>query len=243
MENYENAVIGEETIIEENVSVGVRYHPAAGCAVIGDHSILRSGTVIYGDVKTGSYFQSGHYTVIRARVEMGDYCTVTNGSVIEGLVKMGDSVRLMSHVYVCSRTVFGSRIICGPGVTFLNDKRPGRDNAPTKGTFIEDDVMIGGGSLILPGVRIGKGSFIAAGSVVTKDVPPYSFVKGFPAKAEPIPADLDVPVNPEMACQKTDLWHPLGPDPWQAEWVAEYGSEPVPEPLTGAKKPNTKGPI
>lgn len=243
MENYENSVIGEETIIEENVSVGVRYHPAAGCAVIGDHSILRSGTVIYGDVKTGSYFQSGHYTVIRARVEMGDYCTVTNGSVIEGLVKMGDSVRLMSHVYVCSRTVFGSRIICGPGVTFLNDKRPGRDNAPTKGAFIEDDVMIGGGSLILPGVRIGKGSFIAAGSVVTKDVPPYSFVKWFPAKAEPIPADLDVPVNPEMACQKTDLWHPLGPDPWQAEWVAEYGSEPVPEPLTGAKKPNTKGPI
>ena len=228
---FDNAVLGEGTIVEEDVKVGFRYHPDCGKAVIGPHSILRAGTIIYGDVKTGAYFQSGHYTVIRARVEMGDYCTVTNGSVIEGMVRMGDSVRLMSHTYVCSRTVFENRIICGPGVTFLNDKRPGREDTPNKGAYVEDDVMIGGGSVILPGVHIGKGSFIAAGALVTKDVPPYSFVIGVPAKSSPIPDDLNVPLLESMGCQKTDLWHPEGPSPFGAEWPEDYGTAPVTEPI------------
>jgi len=230
-QKYENAEIGENTIIEENVIVGMKYHPECGKAVIGENSILRAGTIIYGDVKTGKYFQSGHHTVIRGRVEMGDFCTVTNGSVIEGMVKMGNSVRLMSHVYVASRTVFGNRVICGPGVTFLNDKRPGRGPGMAKGAFVEDDVMIGGGCVILPGVRIGERSFIAAGAVVTKDVPPRSMVMGFPARCTPLPEDLDVPCRKEMAEQKVDLWHPLGPDPFKAEWIEGYGEPPVPEKL------------
>lgn len=231
MKQYENAEIGEGTIIEENVIVGMKYHPECGKAVIGENSILRAGTIIYGDVKAGKYFQSGHHTVIRARVEMGDYCTITNGSVIEGMVKMGDSVRLMSHVYVASRTVFGNRVVCGPGVTFLNDKRPGRAPGMAKGAFVEDDVMIGGGCVILPGVRIGERSFIAAGAVVTKDVPPHSMVMGFPARCTPLPEDLDVPCRKEMAEQKLDLWHPLGSNPFDAPWVEGYGEPPVPKKL------------
>jgi len=228
---YENARIGESTIVEENVTVGLKYHPECGKAVIGENGILRAGTIIYGDVKIGNYFQSGHHTVIRARVEMGDFCTVTNGAVIEGMVKMGDAVRLMSHVYVASRTVFGNRVICGPNVVFLNEKRPGRAEDITKGAFVEDDVMIGGGCLILPGVRIGERSFIAAGAVVTKDVPPRSLVMGFPARIMPLPEELDVPCRPEMAFQKADLWHPEGPSPFDAVWVDGYGDPPVPKAL------------
>lgn len=229
--HYEHAVIGENTIIEENVIVGMQYHPECGKAIIGPNSILRSGTTIYGDVKTGAYFQSGHNTVIRARVEMGDYCTVTNNAVIEGMVKMGDSVRLMSHVYVASRTRFGNRVICGPNVVFLNEKKPGKEEITPIGAYVEDDVMIGGGCVILPGVRIGERSFIAAGAVVTKDVPPRSLVMGFPAKCVPLPEDLDKACSPEMAMQKADLWHPNGPSPFAAEWVEGYGEPPVPEKL------------
>ena len=231
MQTYPNAIIGENTIIEENVIIGMQYHPDCGIAQIGENSILRAGTIIYGDVKIGKYFQSGHYTVIRGRVEMGDYCTITNGAVIEGMVKMGDSVRLMSHCYVSSRTVFENRIVCGPNVTFLNEKRPGRVEEETKGAYIEDDVMIGGGSVILPGVRIGAGSFVAAGAVVTKDVPPKSMVMGFPARFSPLPEELDVPCQPWMAQQKTDLWHPEGPSPFTAPWPEEYGQPPMCTPI------------
>ena len=230
-EQYRNAQIGENTIIEDDVIVGMEYHPECGKAIIGENSILRAGTIIYGDVKTGAYFQSGHHTVIRARVEMGDYCTITNGAVIEGMVKMGDSVRLMSHVYVASRTRFGNRVICGPNVVFLNEKKPGKEDIKPLGAYVEDDVMIGGGCLILPGVRIGAGSFIAAGAVVTKDVPPKSLVMGFPAKCMPLPEDLDKTCIPEMAMQKVDLWHPEGASPFAAGWPEGYGEPPVPEKL------------
>ena len=228
---YENAKIGENTIIEENVTLGLKYHPECGKTVIGANSILRHGTVIYGDVKTGEYFQSGHHTVIRARVEMGDFCTVTNGAVIEGMVKMGDSVRLMSHCYVAYRTCFENRIVCGPNVVFLNEKYPGRIDDETKGAYVENDVMIGGGAVILPGVRIGERSFIAAGALVTKDIPPRSLAVGVPAKILPLSENLDVPCSPEMAMQKADLWHPLGPSPFTASWPEEYGEPPVKEKL------------
>ena len=222
-----DAEIGDGTIVEPNVTVGFRYHPQSGKAKIGAHGILRFGTLIYGDVTIGDFFQSGHYTVIRAKVRMGDYCTVTNGSTLEGLIRFGDGVRVMSHVYIPSRTWFGDRVFVGPGTTFLNEMVPGRlDHRPTpRGATVEDDVMIGGGCTILPGVRIGAKSFVAAGTLVTKDVPPRSFVKGRPGVATPLPAVLDRGNSEHLWRQERDLWHPetdVAGLEWPADWPERY---------------------
>ena len=123
---FSNAQIGECTLIEPDVMVGFRYHSKCGTARIGTHGILRKGTIIYGDVVAGDYFQTGHYAVIRAKVRVGDYCTVCNHSTLEGLIRMGNGVRIMSHTYIPSRTWFGDHIFVGPGVVFLNAKYPGR---------------------------------------------------------------------------------------------------------------------
>ena len=72
------------------------------------------GHDIYGDVRIGDFFQSGHYAVIRAKVEIGNYCTVLNHSALEGLIRFGDGVRIMSRVYVPSRTWFGNHVFVGP---------------------------------------------------------------------------------------------------------------------------------
>src|SRR2546428_6416023 len=104
---YENAVVGEGTIVEPDVSVGFRYHPQCGPATIGKLGILRKGTIIYGDVTIGDFFQSGHHVIIRAKVRMGSYCTVCNHSTVEGIVHFGDGVRVMSHVYIPTRTWIG----------------------------------------------------------------------------------------------------------------------------------------
>ena len=61
-------------------------------------------------------------------------------------------------------------------------KHPDYPTVKTKPIIIEDDVWIGFNSIILKGVTIGKGAIIAAGSVVTKDIPPFSMVAGNPAK-------------------------------------------------------------
>jgi acetyltransferase-like isoleucine patch superfamily enzyme len=224
---FDNATVGATTIVEPGVDVGFRYHPNAGPARIGEHGILRRGTLIYGDVIIGDYFQSGHNTTIRAKVRLGDYCTVTNNSTLEGLIRMGDGVRVMSHVYIPSRTWFGDRVFVGPGTTFLNERIPGRvDHAPTpRGPTIEDDVMIGGGCTILPGVTIGERSFIAAGTLVHRDVPPRSFVKGHPARATPLPPHLDRGNSPHLWQQERDFWHPeadISRLDWPADWPERY---------------------
>lgn len=211
---FENATIGEGTLVEPDVMVGFRYHADCGPARVGREGILRKGTIIYGDVTIGDFFQTGHYAVIRAKVEMGDYCTVLNHSALEGVIRFGNGVRIMSHVYIPSRTWFGDNVFVGPGVTFLNDRLPGRVEVMTtpQGATIEDDVMIGGGCTIMPGITIGERSFIAAGAVVTKDVPAKSFVVGVPGRIEPLPASLDMPNNRRLTHQPLDLWHPLMPD-------------------------------
>ncbi|MCH7735433.1 MAG: N-acetyltransferase, partial [Chloroflexi bacterium] len=131
-----------------------------------------------GDVTVGDHFHAAHYVVVRAFVKMGDYCTMLNHATIEGIVRLGTGVRIMTNVYISSRTWVGDHVFIGPRATFLNGKYPGRrdEMRPPRGATVEDDVMIGGGATILPEITIGERSFIAAGAVVTKDVPPRSFV-------------------------------------------------------------------
>ncbi len=222
---HECAYLGEGTIIEPNVLVGYRYHPQSRPANIGRHGILRSGTVVYGDVDLGDWFQTGHHAVIRARVKVGDYCTVFNHSTLEGIVRLGRGVRIMSNVYIPTRTWIGDHVFIGPGVTFLNDRTPGRyDQVPTpRSAAIEDHVMIGGGAILLPGIHIGTRSFVAAGALVTRDVPPRSFVIGVPGRVTPLPEALDRDNSRTLTEQPLDLWHPRTPQlpDWPDDWPDE----------------------
>ena len=219
-----NAEIGEGTIIEPDVIVGFPYHPDAGIARVGRNCILRRGTLIYGDVELGDYFQSGHNTIVRAKVRAGDYCTLCNQSTLEGVIRMGTGVRIMSHVYVPTRTWFGDHVFVGPGVHFLNSRYPGRvPDLPTpRGATIEDEVMIGGGVTVMAGITIGRGSFIAAGAVVTCDIPPRSFVRGCPGRIEPFPEKLDVETDKSLSLQPRDLWHPQTPDLETVDWPDDW---------------------
>ena len=225
---FDNAIIGSNPQIDPDVIVGYRYHAECGPARIGDNCILHKGTVIYGDVSIGDHFHTVHYAVIRAMVKIGDFCTVLNHSTIEGVVRMGSGVRIMSHVYISSRTWFGDNVFVGPGVKFLNDRYPcRRDPPPTpRGATIHDDVMIGGGCTILPGVTIGERSFIAAGAVVNKDVPPRSFVVGVPGRVSPLPDHLDMPNNRLLTRQTSEFWNAqsdyVGKSIWPDYWPDEF---------------------
>lgn len=218
--DFPNARIGEGTTIEPNVQIGFRYHPDCGETVLGERSIIRIGTIIYGDVTVGRCFQSGHYSVIRARVKAGEFFALGNHSTLEGLIEIGDGVRIMSHVYIPSRTRIGNHVFIGPGCAFLNDKLPGRRSEMETpiGASIEDDVMIGGGCTILPGVTIGLQSFVAAGTVVSKDIPPHSLAIGNPVRVEPLPTKLDRPNHRDLTEAEFDLWHPAGPPPGEVRW-------------------------
>ena len=108
---------------------------------------------------------------IRGDIEMGVHCSINPFAVLAGKIKMGDEVRIASHV-----SIFGFNHGMELGKSFRNQP------CKTKGITIGNDVWIGYEAVIMPGVTIGDGAIIAAKSVVTKDVLPYTIVGGNPAQ-------------------------------------------------------------
>ncbi len=118
-------------------------------------------------------------------------CTGVIRELGEGLV-VGDYVGMSEGCFIQVRGAvrIGSHVMMGPGVRIFSENHAFESSdkllteQPTirKGVCIEDDIWIGAGATILDGVTVGRGSIIAAGSVVTRDVPPFVIVAGVPAK-------------------------------------------------------------
>lgn len=192
------AVLGDNCIIQPHAIVGLRYTPDCGPARLGDDSIVRSHTIIYGDVTIGRGFKNGHHALIREHTTIGDYVLVGTAAILDGRIIIGDYVSIQSQVYIPTYTTIGSYVFIGPNATLTNDKYPLRLRASLelKGPDIEDHVTIGANATLLPGVRIGEGAVVAAGAVVTKDVPPWTLAVGAPARIAPLDERLREPNIP-----------------------------------------------
>jgi acetyltransferase-like isoleucine patch superfamily enzyme len=127
------------------------------------------------------------------KFSLGDYSVVESFSCINnavGDVIIGDHTRVGLHNTIIGPVTIGSHVNLAQGITVtaLNhnfaDKnlRIDEQGVSTSPVTIGDDIWIGANAVILPGVTIGNHSVVAAGAVVTKDVPPHSLVAGVPAK-------------------------------------------------------------
>ncbi len=188
-------VFAEAAAIQDGCTVGLAYKPDCGPVVLGPGAVIRTGTIIYGDVTAGEGLQTGHNVLIREHSRIGRHVLVGTNSVIEGHVEIGDFVKIESNCFIPGQTEIGSFVFLGPGVTLTNDRYPlrRRDEYRSEGPIIEDNVTLGAGVVVCPGVRVGAGSFVAAGAVVIKDIPARSLALGVPAKMRPLPAELDEP--------------------------------------------------
>lgn len=164
--------------------IGKKDHPGV---IIGDNAIIRSGTILYADVRTGSGFSTGHNVLVREKTIIGNDVSLGTGVIIEGNCTLGDHVNLQSMVYIPTNSELGNHVFIGPNAVLTNDKYPPHGGKNLIGPTICDGVSIGANSTILPGVTIGEGALIAAGSIVTKDVPPFSLAIGSPARIKPLP--------------------------------------------------------
>lgn len=182
----------EDCQIQDGAIVGLVYAPGANPVRLGNGARIRAGSIIYADVIAGLDFQTGHHVLVREKTTIGDHVVIGTNTVIDGMVAIGDFVKIESNCYIPTHTIIGSRVFFGPGVTLTNDRYPLklRDEYIPQGPVIEDGVTLGGAVVVLPGVRIGHDSFVAAGAVVTRDVPPFSIVRGVPGRVFPLPEKL-----------------------------------------------------
>lgn len=149
-------------------------------AAVGENVVIEDGVLIFrpGHVRIGSNVYIGHYAILRG------YDT--------GELEIGHDTWIGQFCYINSAggVSIGSRVGIGPCVKIMTSKHgeEGRDvpvlmcDLEFAPVTIEDDSDIGMGAIILPGRKVGKGSIVGAGAVITRDVEPYSIVAGVPAR-------------------------------------------------------------
>lgn len=143
-------------------------HPTAD---VQSHSI-GSGTFIWQNA------------IILGGAKIGSNCNINCHTFIENDVIIGNNVTIKSGVFLWNGLRISDNVFIGPNATFTNDVNPRSKRYPDKflETYIEEGASIGANATILSGIRIGKYAMIGAGSVLTKNVPPYTVWYGNPAE-------------------------------------------------------------
>jgi len=132
----------------------------------------------------GNQTRIWQYVVVLPGAKIGDDCNICSHCFIENDVVIGDRVTIKNGVSIYDGLRIGNDVFIGPNVSFANDNFPRSKKIPGKflETIIEDGASIGSGAVVLPGLRIGRNAMVAAGSVVTRSVPPNAIVMGNPAR-------------------------------------------------------------
>lgn len=174
----------------ENVTIGVNYKMQSKTPIIGKNALIRSNSIIYNDVEIGNNFKTGHGVTIREKTNIGDNVLIGTNTIIEGHCSIGDNVSIQSNVYIPTNTVIEDYVFIGPCACFTNDKYPIRVDFELKGPVIKKGASIGANSTFLSNIEIGEGAMVAAGAIVTNDIPDYFLAIGAPARLKPLPKYL-----------------------------------------------------
>lgn len=182
-----------DLVADDDVILGYASPRASDAPLLlGSGARLRSGTVLYAGSEIGERFQTGHHVIVREETRIGDDVSVWSNTVIDYGCVIGSRTKIHCNCYVAQFTVMEDDVFLAPGVTIANDLFPGdADSADAMaGPYIQAGAQIGVNATILPYVTIGAGSLVAAGAVVTKDVPAGVVVRGCPAVVTCRVADL-----------------------------------------------------
>jgi UDP-2-acetamido-3-amino-2,3-dideoxy-glucuronate N-acetyltransferase len=177
----DNAVLGKPLALGARSKASREAPPPL---VVGESALIAAGAVVVAGAEIGPEAMIGDQAHVRERAVVGPRSLVGRGSAVDNDVRIGADVRIQTGCYVTAFTEIEDEVFIGPGVTTFNDRTAGRrpPGEPLEGPKLRRRCRIGGGALLLPGVEVGEDAFVAAGAVVTHDVPPGTLVVGVPAR-------------------------------------------------------------
>lgn len=148
--------------------------------VIGAGTHIGCHAVIYAGATVGAGCLIGDHAHIREGVCLGDRVRLATHVSVNYDAEVGDDTAVMMTAHLTGRMRVGRRCFIGPAVVTMNHREPrgGWADAEVRGPTVGDDVLIGGGALLLPGVIVGDGATVGAGALVARDVPPGATVLG-----------------------------------------------------------------
>jgi UDP-2-acetamido-3-amino-2,3-dideoxy-glucuronate N-acetyltransferase len=191
---YDDTVIGDGCFIQDGAVLGkVPSLSPASTAKRGELAPLRlgagcvvsTGAVVYRGVTAGPGCIVGDLASVRERCVLGERVVVGRGTCVENDTTIGDFTKIQSNAYITAYMTIEDRVFIAPCVQTTNDNYMGRTerrHALINGPTIRRGARVGGGVVLCPGIEIGEEAFIAAGAVVTGDVPARKVVMGVPAR-------------------------------------------------------------
>jgi len=188
--------IADEVRIDDHASLGKLPMKAANSATtkeqelppleVGALSIVGTGVVLYRGARIDGKVLMADLCTVRENVTIGRGTIVGRGVTVENFCTVGRYCKLESECYITAYSTLEDRVFIAPGVVTSNDNFVGRTAERFKhfkGVTVRRGGRVGAGVVTLPGVTIGEDALVAAGSVVTADVPARTIVLGTPARA------------------------------------------------------------
>ena len=152
---------------------------------VGAGTAIGNGVVLYNGTRIGSECLIADQAFIRERCSIGDSVIVGRGVTVENETTIGNYAKIQSQAYITAWMTIEDHVFIAPCVVTTNDNFMGRTAERfkyRKGPTIRRGARVGANTTLLPGVTVGREAFVAAGSVVTHDVPDATLVMGSPAR-------------------------------------------------------------
>jgi acetyltransferase-like isoleucine patch superfamily enzyme len=187
---HDGTVIGDGCVIEDGAVLGKaprlagRPEPDLPALRLGARVTVCAGAVVYAGSEIGDGAIVGDQAQVRERTTIGERTVIGRGTGIDNDVRVGARVKIQSQVYVTAFSTIEDDVFLGPGASTTNDDTMGRHGPEyaLRGATIRRAARIGGSAVLVPGVEVGEEAFVAAGAVVTKDIPARAVVMGVPAR-------------------------------------------------------------
>jgi acetyltransferase-like isoleucine patch superfamily enzyme len=190
---HDGVVIGDGCVIQDAAVLGKppalsrRSSAPRGdleALVVEDGATICAQAIVFAGSRVGAGAIVGDQAYVRERSRIGPETVVGRAAAVDNDVTVGARVSLQSGVYVTAFSEIEDDVFVGPCAMTTNDDTMARRPAdrPIVGARLRRACRVGGGAVILPGLEIGEEAFVAAGAVVTRDVPARKVVWGVPAR-------------------------------------------------------------